>query len=59
MLDYTPRQTGLAFLPQIVVLAVVAQPSSNLLLPRLGPKLLVPAGIGMCCSHNSTSTAPT
>lgn len=47
MLDYTPWQTGLAFLPQIVVLAIVAQISSNLLLPRFGPKILIPAGLAI------------
>lgn len=47
MLDYTPWQTGLAFLPQIVVLAGVAQLSSNVLLPRLGAKVVVPAGLAL------------
>ncbi|MFC7765376.1 MFS transporter [Leucobacter soli] len=45
MLAYTPLQTGLAFLPQIVVLAVAAQVSTNFLLPRFGPKIIVASGL--------------
>ncbi|MCL1872398.1 MAG: MFS transporter [Promicromonosporaceae bacterium] len=44
-LGYSPWQTGLAFLPQIVVLAGCAQLSTNVLLPRLGPKVMVPIGL--------------
>ncbi len=46
-LHYTPWQTGLAFLPQIVVLAGFAQLSTNVLLPRLGPKVMVPVGLAL------------
>ena len=46
-LHYTPWQTGLAFLPQIVVLAGFAQLSTNVLLPRLGPKVMVPIGLAL------------
>lgn len=44
-LAYTPMQTGVAFLPMIVMLVIAAQLSTNLLLPRLGPKILVPTGM--------------
>ncbi|MCS5720189.1 DHA2 family efflux MFS transporter permease subunit [Herbiconiux sp. CPCC 205763] len=44
-LNYTPVQTGVAFLPMIASLILAAQLSTNLLLPRLGPKILVPTGM--------------
>jgi EmrB/QacA subfamily drug resistance transporter len=51
-LKYTPIQTGLSFLPMIGMLVIAAQLGTNFLVPRLGPKILVPvgmvlAGIGM------------
>jgi EmrB/QacA subfamily drug resistance transporter len=44
-LGYTPIQTGLAFLPMIAMLILAAQLGTNLLVPRFGPKLLVPIGM--------------
>lgn len=44
-LKFTPIQTGLGFLPMIGMLILAAQLSTNLLLPRLGPKIMVPAGM--------------
>jgi len=44
-LGYSPIQTGLSFLPMIGMLVVAAQLSTNLLLPRLGPKVMVPIGM--------------
>jgi len=44
-LGYSPIQTGIAFLPMIGVLVVTAQVSTNLLLPRLGPRILIPSGL--------------
>ncbi|WP_328912723.1 MULTISPECIES: MFS transporter [unclassified Streptomyces] len=51
-LHYDPVKTGLGFLPMIGALMVSAQLATNNLLPRLGPKPIVPlgmalAGIGM------------
>jgi len=43
-LGYTPVKTGLAFLPMICALMVAAQITSNMLVPRFGPKVVVPAG---------------
>src|SRR6266536_1469830 len=43
-LGYTPVKTGLAFLPMIGALMVAAQITSNMLVPRFGPKVVVPAG---------------
>ncbi|MFG6401144.1 MULTISPECIES: MFS transporter [unclassified Microbacterium] len=44
-LGFSPMQTGLAFLPMVIMLVLAAQLSTNLLLPRLGPKIMVPAGM--------------
>jgi EmrB/QacA subfamily drug resistance transporter len=43
-LGYTPVTTGLAFLPMVGALMVAAQITSNTLVPRFGPKTVVPAG---------------
>lgn len=43
-LGYTPTQTGASFLPLIGALVIAAQLETNLLLPRFGPKILVPIG---------------
>jgi EmrB/QacA subfamily drug resistance transporter len=44
-LKYSPIKTGIAFLPLIVALAAVAQVSNRLLLPRFGPRPIVPIGL--------------
>ncbi len=44
-LGYSPIQTGLAFLPMIAMLVLAAQLSTNLLVPRFGPKVMVPFGM--------------
>nr|WP_315266216.1 MFS transporter [Microbacterium lemovicicum] len=44
-LGYSPIQTGLAFLPMIGMLVLAAQLGTNLLVPRFGPKVLVPIGM--------------
>ena len=44
-LGYSPIQTGLSFLPMIGMLVLAAQLSTNLLLPRFGPKIMVPFGM--------------
>ncbi len=44
-LHFTPMQTGTAFLPMVVAIIVTSQVQSNLLLPRFGPKALVPIGM--------------
>ncbi|MCQ4084511.1 MFS transporter [Streptomyces sp. RB6PN25] len=46
-LGYSPVKNGLAFLPMIGALMVLAQLSTNLLIPRIGPKLIVPIGMLM------------
>jgi EmrB/QacA subfamily drug resistance transporter len=44
-LHYTPIQTGLSFLPMVGMLVVAAQLGTNFLVPRFGPKILVPIGM--------------
>jgi EmrB/QacA subfamily drug resistance transporter len=44
-LHYSPVVSGLAFLPLIAMVVVSANLSNVVLLPRLGPKPLVPAGM--------------
>lgn len=44
-LHYSPIQAGIGFLPMIGMLVLAAQLSTNLLLPRFGPKVLVPFGM--------------
>ena len=44
-LRYTPIQTGVSFLPMIAVLVLAAQLGTNLLVPRFGPKVMVPIGM--------------
>ncbi|MET8770789.1 MFS transporter [Streptomyces sp. NPDC004658] len=43
-LGFDPVKTGLAFLPMIGTLMVAAQVSTIVLVPRLGPKYVIPAG---------------
>jgi EmrB/QacA subfamily drug resistance transporter len=44
-LHYSPIKTGLAFLPMIALLVTAAQLSTNIFLPRFGPKVMVPIGM--------------
>jgi EmrB/QacA subfamily drug resistance transporter len=46
-LGFTPIQTGLSFLPMVAMLVLAAQISTNFALPRLGPKVMVPAGMAL------------
>jgi len=47
ILRFSPVKTGFAFLPMIAALAGMAQVSNRVLLPRLGPKAIVPTGLLM------------
>ena len=44
-LGFSPVKTGLAFLPLVAALAATAQVSNRTLLPRFGPKPIVPIGL--------------
>jgi EmrB/QacA subfamily drug resistance transporter len=46
-LGYSPVKNGLAFLPMVGALMVMAQLSTNLLIPRIGPKIIVPLGLAI------------
>ncbi|KQX05793.1 MULTISPECIES: MFS transporter [unclassified Leifsonia] len=46
-LGYSPIQTGLSFLPMIAMLVLAAQLSTNIFVPRFGPKLMVPFGMAL------------
>ena len=44
-LGYSPMQTGFSFLPMIAMLVLAAQLSTNIFVPRFGPKIMVPIGM--------------
>ncbi|SPF06658.1 Efflux protein A [Streptomyces sp. MA5143a] len=46
-LGYTPLETGLAFLPMTGALMVTSALATSVLLPRIGPKPVVPLGMGL------------
>jgi MFS family permease len=46
-LGFSPIKTGIAFLPLILALATMAQVSIRVLLPRFGPKMTLPIGLGI------------
>ncbi|MCU1480556.1 MAG: Puromycin resistance protein pur8 [Subtercola sp.] len=46
-LGFSPITTGLSFLPMIACLVLAAQLSTNIFVPRFGPKVLVPTGMVM------------
>jgi EmrB/QacA subfamily drug resistance transporter len=45
ILRYSPVVTGVAFLPLIIALIASSTTSSGLLMPRVGPRILIPAGL--------------
>ena len=44
-LAYSPVKTGLAFLPMVAAIMAASTMSSGVLMPRLGPRPLVPVGL--------------
>ena len=44
-LGFSPVKTGVAFLPMVAALATMAQVSNRVLLPKFGPKPIVPIGL--------------
>ncbi len=44
-LGFSPVKTGLAFIPLVAAVAATAQVSNRVLLPRFGPKPIVPVGL--------------
>jgi EmrB/QacA subfamily drug resistance transporter len=49
-LGFSPVKTGVAFLPLVAALAGTAQVSNRILLPRFGPKPIVPIGLLVCAA---------
>ncbi|MET7695169.1 MFS transporter [Streptomyces sp. NPDC005483] len=49
-LGYTPIETGLAFLPMVGALMITSTLASSVLLPRIGPKPVVPLGMGLAAA---------
>ncbi|WP_225830229.1 MFS transporter [Streptomyces sp. NK08204] len=46
-LGFSPTKTGVAFLPMIGALMVTAQLGTTVLLPRIGPKTIIPLGFAI------------
>ncbi|MET7383808.1 MFS transporter [Streptomyces sp. NPDC005385] len=46
-LGFSPTKTGVAFLPMMATLMVMAQVSTTILVPRIGPKAVIPAGFAV------------
>ncbi|BAC75201.1 Puromycin resistance protein pur8 [Streptomyces avermitilis] len=69
-LGFSPTRTGVAFLPMVGALMVTAQLGTTVLLPRIGPKAVIPLGfaiatVGMAWltgigtgSHYATAVLP-
>ncbi|WP_079085194.1 MFS transporter [Streptomyces dysideae] len=49
-LGFSPTKTGVAFLPMVGVLMVAAQLGTTQLLPRLGPKTVIPLGFAIAAA---------
>jgi EmrB/QacA subfamily drug resistance transporter len=49
-LGFSPVKSGVAFLPMVAALATTAQVSNRTLLPRFGPKPIVPIGLLVCAA---------
>ncbi|MFD9194952.1 MFS transporter [Streptomyces phaeochromogenes] len=49
-LGYTPIKTGLAFLPMVAGIMLASTLASTALIPRLGPKPVVPLGMGLAAA---------
>jgi EmrB/QacA subfamily drug resistance transporter len=56
-LHYTPVKTGLGFLPMIGALMIAAQLVTNTLLPRFGPRPIVPLGMALSAGGMAWLTA--
>ncbi|MEU9875705.1 MFS transporter [Streptomyces phaeochromogenes] len=46
-LGFSPTKTGVAFLPMMAALMIMAQVSTTKLVPRIGPKVVIPAGFAI------------
>ncbi|MZD06399.1 MFS transporter, partial [Streptomyces sp. SID5785] len=57
ILDYSPVLTGVAFLPMVGCMIFSSVVATNSLLPRLGPKPLVPLGMALAAGSMAWLTA--
>ncbi|MEV5956546.1 MFS transporter [Streptomyces sp. NPDC051987] len=57
ILGYTPIETGLAFLPMVAGLMITSTLATNVLIPRIGPKAVVPLGMGLAAAGMAWMTA--
>ncbi len=46
-LGYSPLKSGLAFLPMVGTVVATSTTASTLLVPRIGPRLLIPTGMSL------------
>ncbi|AZP22707.1 DHA2 family efflux MFS transporter permease subunit [Streptomyces aquilus] len=56
-LGYTPVKTGLAFLPMVAALMIASTLAASVLVPRIGPKPVVPLGMGLAAAGMAWLTA--
>ncbi|MGW3354571.1 MFS transporter [Streptomyces bungoensis] len=49
-LGFSPTRTGVAFLPMVGALMVAAQAGTTVLLPRIGPKAVIPLGFAVAAA---------
>ncbi|MFM9595066.1 MFS transporter [Streptomyces scabiei] len=56
-LGYTPIETGLAFLPMTGALVISSALATGVLLPRIGPKPVVPLGMGLAAAGMAWMTS--
>ncbi|MDN0198827.1 MFS transporter [Streptomyces sp. S.PNR 29] len=56
-LGYTPIETGLAFLPMTGALVISSTLATSVLIPRVGPKPVVPLGMGLAATGMVWMTA--
>ncbi|WSS20400.1 MFS transporter [Streptomyces sp. NBC_01190] len=56
-LMYSPVKTGVAFLPMVVAIMATSVITTNILIPRVGPRPIVPAGMLLCGGSMAWLTA--
>ncbi|MFB8407014.1 MFS transporter [Streptomyces sp. NPDC055912] len=49
-LGYSPVKTGLAFLPMVAMMVATSMTAQNVLVPRFGPRPIVPLGMGLAAA---------
>ncbi|MEV5600118.1 MFS transporter [Streptomyces sp. NPDC052299] len=49
-LGYSPVSTGLAFLPMVACMIASSMTTTNVLVPKLGAKIIVPTGMGIAAA---------